>query len=422
MNFKLALVLTLVVMLVVSLLPQPVYAQTWGAYSSELLTNPGAEDGNTGGWTAEGTNPDNFTVGAEVDETGSTHGTHTGSYCFFWNISSAADDWAYQEIDLYAEGFEGRIKAGKAQIKAGGWLVSTNYNADPPYDQVRLRVVLYDSTPSEISTPYDTGLLNIDAWAEYLLSDYDLPTNTKYVRLYFQAYEDGYPAGSADDLTVKVRTSPLEGVRNVSQGITISDGVTATVTTPTPPPGGGGGLSPPPAPPLPPGTTDVSSFVSADGTFTATIVIESADGECGLTINEGTTGLSGEGDPLAEIAVTKMQDPPAPPENSHIIGLAYDLGPDGATFNPPMTLTITYDESLIPEGIAEENLVIAMWDEDAGEWVELPSTVDPINHTITALVGHFTTFAIIAPAVLPPEPATFSLSNLSIQPAEVRGR
>ena len=201
-------------------------------------------------------------------------------------------------------------------------------------------------------------------------------------------------------------------------------GAVAQEPEPAPTPGEGGGgapLPPPPlAPPLPPGTIDVSGFVSAAGTFTETVVIESVDGKCWLTINEGTIGLSEDGDPLAEIAVTEMEDPPAPPENSHIIGLAYDLGPDGATFNPPMALTITYDASLIPEGIAEENLVIAMWDEDAGEWVELPSTVDTVNHTITASVSHFTTFAIIAREVPPPEPATFSLSNLSIWPAEVQ--
>ena len=215
--------------------------------------------------------------------------------------------------------------------------------------------------------------------------------------------------------------------RNVSQGITISDGVTATVTRGTPGGGGGGGAPPPPpAPPLPPGTTDVSGFVSADGTFTATVVIESVDGKCGLTINEGTTGLSGDGSPIAEIAVTEMQDPPAPPENSHIIGLTYDLGPEGATFTPAVTdtpavtITWSYNPDTLPEGVTEENLVLAYYDEAAGEWVELPSIVDTVNHTITASVSHFTTFAIIARAAPPPEPATFSLSNLSIQPAEVQ--
>ena len=178
--------------------------------------------------------------------------------------------------------------------------------------------------------------------------------------------------------------------------------------------GGGGGVSgvPPPAA----GHIDVSGSVSTDGTFTKTVVAQSFDGKCELTINEDTRGLTQEGDPLTEITMTEMEDPPAPPVNSNIIGLTYDLGPDGATFNPTITFTITYDESLIPEGIAEENLVVAMWDEAVSKWVELEgSTVDPVTHTITAPVSHFTAFTVMDYV----RPAVFTTSSLNISPAEV---
>jgi len=33
----------------------------------------------------------------------------------------------------------------------------------------------------------------------------------------------------------------------------------------------------------------------------------------------------------------------------------YDLGPDGATFDPPITLMIMYDPDEIPEGYNEED-------------------------------------------------------------------
>ena len=168
--------------------------------------------------------------------------------------------------------------------------------------------------------------------------------------------------------------------------------------------------------PPPPGTTDVSGSVSADGTFTETVVAESYDGKCELTINEGTKGLTQEGDRLTEITITEMEEPPTPPENSSIIGLTYDLGPDGATFDPPIILTITYDESLIPDGVAEENLVMAIWDESIGEWVAFAGcTIDPESDTITAPVSHFTAFTILAYT----RPAAFVASELSITPAEV---
>ncbi|GAI77910.1 unnamed protein product, partial [marine sediment metagenome] len=127
---------------------------------------------------------------------------------------------------------------------------------------------------------------------------------------------------------------------------------------------------------------------------------------------------------LDEITMVIMDEPPPPPEEAEIVGLAYDFGPDGATFDPPITLEYTYDPADFPEGVAEEDLVIAMWDEELGEWVELPCTVDPVTHTITASVSHFTTFAVIArrpvPPPPPPAPAAFSVSNLTIQPLEVQ--
>jgi hypothetical protein len=93
--------------------------------------------------------------------------------------------------------------------------------------------------------------------------------------------------------------------------------------------------------------------------------------------------------------------------------LIYDFGPDGATFELPITLTITYDPTLIPEGVAEENLVIAMW--HAGEWVNLASTVDLVANTITAQVSHFTAFTALAYT----RPAVFTVTDLVITPEEV---
>ena len=63
----------------------------------------------------------------------------------------------------------------------------------------------------------------------------------------------------------------------------------------------------------------------------------------------------------------------------------------------------------------EENLVIAVWDEGAGEWVDLVCTVDPETNTITAAVNHFTAFSIIAGT----SPADFETSYLTILPREV---
>jgi hypothetical protein len=159
------------------------------------------------------------------------------------------------------------------------------------------------------------------------------------------------------------------------------------------------GYAPPPT-----YTYNVSNLVTDDGVFTQDIVAASVAGEVMLTIDEGTKAITAEGEPLPKITIDEMIEPPPPPEEANIISLTYDLGPAGATFDPPITLAFTYDPDDIPEGISEEHLVIAMWDKDAGEWVKLEGcTVDPVTCTITAPVSHFTAFTVIAPTIPPPE-------------------
>jgi len=136
-----------------------------------------------------------------------------------------------------------------------------------------------------------------------------------------------------------------------------------------------------------------------------------------LTINipKRTTVLDAKGRLITNIKITTDEAPPVLPEGFHIIGLAYKFEPSGITFDPEMILTYAYDPSEIPGDIAEENLFFAYHDEEAGEWVELPSTVDLENNTVTASVPHFTSFAVIGPV----KPPAFILSSLAISPTVV---
>jgi len=155
--------------------------------------------------------------------------------------------------------------------------------------------------------------------------------------------------------------------------------------------------------PVPTYTYNVANLVTDDGVFTQDVVAASVAGEVMLTIDEGTTGTTAEGKPIDKITIVEMIEPPPPPEEANIISLTYDLGPAGTTFDPPITLAFTYDPDEIPEGISGEHLVVGMWDEAAGEWVELEGcTVDPETYTITAPVSHFTAFTVIAPTTPPP--------------------
>jgi hypothetical protein len=179
--------------------------------------------------------------------------------------------------------------------------------------------------------------------------------------------------------------------------------------------GGGGGA---PAP-----TTVVTSLFGTAGSFKidsagivqTTVTATSADGNLTITIPQGTKALDKNGNPLTTLTTNINTSPPPPPAGANIIALAYTFGPDGATFNPPITLTWSYDPGALPAGVAEEDLVIAYYDVTTGTWVELQGVVDAANNRITASVSHFTTFAIIGTA----KPAAFSLSSLAISPTTV---
>jgi len=168
----------------------------------------------------------------------------------------------------------------------------------------------------------------------------------------------------------------------------------------------------------------VSFRISAAGVILETITVTSEDGNVSITIPAGTIALNKDGEPLSSLTVDVDPSPPDPPEGGNIIGIVYDFGPEGATFEPPITVTFAYDPDEVPE---DTKLVVMEWDEDADQWVEIPEddyTVNTEDHTVELLVSGFSKYAIIARAVIAapliaPAPAVFSLSNLTVQPVEI---
>ncbi len=190
-------------------------------------------------------------------------------------------------------------------------------------------------------------------------------------------------------------------------------------------PGGGGGggggaiVAPPtttPAPPARPGVLDVKGYVSGNGTFLQPASPQSADGTVHLAISENTSGLL-QSQPLQEITVTRVEETLPATANTAIVGVPYRLGPHGAKFVPPITLTFTYSDNAVPTGANETAMRIALWDEsvDPATWAILePCTVDPVSNSITVSIDHFSVYAILAGT----RPAAFTASDLKVSPSE----
>jgi hypothetical protein len=189
--------------------------------------------------------------------------------------------------------------------------------------------------------------------------------------------------------------------------------------------GGGGGLPPtttpavpatptPTSEPLPPGAVDVSNIVTDEGEFNVAVEALSADGNVEVDIEAGVVGLDNTGAPITQLSVIEVQNPPPPPSQDNFIGIPYDFGPDGATFDPPITITFKYT---VPDGTNLNDLVIAFYDESTGQWVELTDiVVDPVNGTISGKTSHFTTFAVLQKGAV--EPAVVTPTQPAVQPTQ----
>lgn len=240
----------------------------------------------------------------------------------------------------------------------------------------------------------------------YVESNYDpdtLPAGTdeSSLRMYLWDVETGtwqLVGGSGVDTTRRVNFATLPHLSQYGTfgSTTVTGGGGAVVTTPEA------------------GVTSVIYKIDSNGKFVVQATALSDDSLAEITIPKDTIGRTVDGNPVTEISMVSMATQPTMPAELSAVGLVYEFGPDGATFDPGITVTVTYTDDDIPAGKSESDLVIAYQD-DSGAWVNLPSTVDTVNNTVTAQTTHFTPYAV----VLPLASASFTVSNLVINPAEV---
>jgi uncharacterized repeat protein (TIGR02543 family) len=161
--------------------------------------------------------------------------------------------------------------------------------------------------------------------------------------------------------------------------------------------------------------------IDADAEITAHFFPEeivSEDSGLQIIFPAGTVVQDGYGELLIGLDIAVDEMPLPPPHEANIVGLPYDLGPHGATFDRPVTINFSYDPSQIPPRVAEEELLLAYYDDETAQWLVLPSAVDMASHNVTTLVDHLSIFAVIAPNP-PPLPAAFTTSALTVSPLEV---
>jgi hypothetical protein len=140
---------------------------------------------------------------------------------------------------------------------------------------------------------------------------------------------------------------------------------------------------------------ELGAHMDANGSILEAMRLSDDDGRCRVAVLEGTRALSAIGTPLGAIDVRTVLEPPLPPDGHYVVGQAIRLGPEGASFSPPVILTMSYDRASYSDKVIESTLVIASYDVEKERWVECESAVDAVSGTVVAQVGHFSTFALL---------------------------
>jgi len=141
----------------------------------------------------------------------------------------------------------------------------------------------------------------------------------------------------------------------------------------------------------------ISGNITTDGFLVESLefTIQEGNGELYFRLPEGTRMLNREGKPPDMIMidpVAPLELPSLPSDDSAIL-MPFSIHPD-LTIDPIMKVIIHYDEGELGDGINEEDLVFAYYDETREKWVPLLSKVDAEGNTITAWTTHTSIFAV----------------------------
>jgi hypothetical protein len=136
------------------------------------------------------------------------------------------------------------------------------------------------------------------------------------------------------------------------------------------------------------GVSGSDSGAPGDGGTSASTMIGAA---AGGTVSAGGATLSIPAGALAaDTTITVQAAPPSDglPDKASIVGLVYDLGPNGTTFTKPALLTLPL--AMTPP--AGQGAVISWLDTQTKAWIDLPTTSGA--GTVSGQTTHFTQFTV----------------------------
>ena len=226
-------------------------------------------------------------------------------------------------------------------------------------------------------------------------------------------------AATGTNIVMTGRQSGSAKLHSSIAGLSSVDSGTITVlTAPVIIGGGGFGGGPPPAPEVEKISLNGLSSVAAltldsNGRIENPAQLNSTDGNLTLDIDKSTSMTDSSGAHLKSLSASVLASPPAPPAENLML-LAYELGPEGAAFNPPLILTLRYDFDKSGVEVQRDTVTLAYW--NGSQWISVPSKWDESTGTMTSQISHFSQYALIAQYFTP---AKFEMSDLKVTPIEI---
>ncbi|PLX68241.1 MAG: hypothetical protein C0602_08620 [Denitrovibrio sp.] len=132
-------------------------------------------------------------------------------------------------------------------------------------------------------------------------------------------------------------------------------------------------------------TVSINSFVMADEGVAKTAPAS------GGTLTWGHVQIDIPSDALYEDTDITVSASDPYEGADHLIHFPLEFEPKGLQFKNPVTITVSYDDSLLTEDVDENNIVITYYDENG--WRNVKTSVDTTANTLTFQTSHFSTYA-----------------------------
>jgi hypothetical protein len=163
------------------------------------------------------------------------------------------------------------------------------------------------------------------------------------------------------------------------------------------------------------GITSLRYSITSKGVMLEDLTATDINMKVELRISIYTIVKNQNNQPPTSIRIEAVKDSLPLDSVTKFVGLQYEIGQSGITFDPSATLVFKYKKSELPEDIPEENLFIGLWDPDAESWQDMGGTLDTSALCVSTNITHLSTYALMAHA----RPAEFTVSAITLTPGEV---